>query len=190
VIEKVQATGTVQPMLSVSVGAQVNGRVTQVLVDFNSVVKKGDVLARSTAHLQHPGERAAGQPALAARAARQAQASMASMKAQVSTARVALDRTRKLFEANLAAHSDLDTAQGTTTRWWHSSTPQRQPRQPAGIDRRAGSAAQPVPSQPELHEIYAPVDGVVVTRASIQAPPSSPASRRRCSSSSRRICTR
>ena len=45
VVEKVQATGTVQPMLSVSVGAQVNGRVTQVLVDFNSVVKKGDVLA-------------------------------------------------------------------------------------------------------------------------------------------------
>ena len=34
-----------QPLLQVNVGAQVNGRVTQVLVDFNSVVKKGDVLA-------------------------------------------------------------------------------------------------------------------------------------------------
>src|ERR1017187_4123337 len=45
VVEKVQATGTVQPLLQVNVGAQVNGRVTQVLVDFNSVVKKGDVLA-------------------------------------------------------------------------------------------------------------------------------------------------
>src|ERR1700730_997325 len=31
VVEKVQATGTVQPLLQVSVGAQVNGRVTQVL---------------------------------------------------------------------------------------------------------------------------------------------------------------
>src|SRR5579863_2883710 len=45
VVEKVQATGTVQPLLEVNVGAQVNGRVTQVMVDFNSVVKKGDVLA-------------------------------------------------------------------------------------------------------------------------------------------------
>src|ERR1019366_5557148 len=45
VLENVQATGTVQPLLEVNVGAQVNGRVTQVYVDYNSVVKKGDVLA-------------------------------------------------------------------------------------------------------------------------------------------------
>ena len=40
-----QATGAVQPLLQINVGAQVNGRVIRVLVDFNSVVKKGDVLA-------------------------------------------------------------------------------------------------------------------------------------------------
>src|SRR5579872_560020 len=45
VVEKVQATGTVQPLLQVNVGAQVNGRVTHVYVDFNSVVEKGQVLA-------------------------------------------------------------------------------------------------------------------------------------------------
>src|SRR6516165_3734244 len=45
IVEKVQATGTVQPLLQINVGAQVNGRVTAVLVDFNSVVSKGDVLA-------------------------------------------------------------------------------------------------------------------------------------------------
>ena len=45
VVEKVQATGAVQPLLQVNVGAQVSGRVTSVPVDFNSVVKKGDVLA-------------------------------------------------------------------------------------------------------------------------------------------------
>ena len=39
VIEKVQATGAVQPLLQVNVGAQVKGRVTEVDVDFNSVVK-------------------------------------------------------------------------------------------------------------------------------------------------------
>src|SRR5271170_2039564 len=41
VVEKVQATGAVQPLLQVNVGAQVNGRVTKVFVDFNSVVTKG-----------------------------------------------------------------------------------------------------------------------------------------------------
>src|ERR1700733_12081785 len=45
IVEKVQATGAVQPLLQVNVGAQVNGRVTRVPVDFNSMVKKGDVLA-------------------------------------------------------------------------------------------------------------------------------------------------
>src|ERR1700722_19743252 len=34
IIEKVQATGAVQPLLQVNVGAQVNGRVTSVPVDF------------------------------------------------------------------------------------------------------------------------------------------------------------
>ncbi len=37
VAENIQATGTVQPLLQINVGAQVNGRVTQVLVDYNSV---------------------------------------------------------------------------------------------------------------------------------------------------------
>src|ERR1051325_4270161 len=45
VAEKVQATGAVQPILQVNVGSQVNGRIAKVYVDFNSVVKKGDLLA-------------------------------------------------------------------------------------------------------------------------------------------------
>src|SRR5580692_7130833 len=39
VTESVQATGAVQPLLQVNVGAQINGRVTRVPVDFNSVVR-------------------------------------------------------------------------------------------------------------------------------------------------------
>src|SRR5271154_4493911 len=45
VVEQVQATGAVQPLLQINIGAQVNGRVTKVNVDFNSIVKQGDVLA-------------------------------------------------------------------------------------------------------------------------------------------------
>src|SRR5688572_16848048 len=45
VTETVQSTGVVKPLTEVKVGAQVSGRVHKVYVDFNSVVKKGDLLA-------------------------------------------------------------------------------------------------------------------------------------------------
>ncbi len=41
----VNSTGTVKPVLSVSVGAFTSGPIAQVYVDFNSVVKKNQVLA-------------------------------------------------------------------------------------------------------------------------------------------------
>src|SRR6516165_10673069 len=101
VIEKVQATGTVQPLLQVNVGAQVNGRVTAVLVDFNSVVSKGDVLAEIDPQIY--GTQVSAQAAtLAAQRAQlqQAKASMESMRAQVDTARIAAERTEKLFASS------------------------------------------------------------------------------------------
>src|SRR5690606_34260564 len=45
IVERVQSTGTVKPLTEVQVGAQVSGRVVKVHADFNSQVKKGDLLA-------------------------------------------------------------------------------------------------------------------------------------------------
>src|SRR5262245_23894947 len=42
----VNSTGTVKPVRSVSIGAFVSGPIAEVYVDFNSVVKEGDLLAR------------------------------------------------------------------------------------------------------------------------------------------------
>ena len=44
--ETVLATGTLQPVLTVNVGSQISGQVLQVFVDYNSVVRKGQLLAR------------------------------------------------------------------------------------------------------------------------------------------------
>jgi len=41
----VTATGTINPVVSVQVGSQVSGKITQLMADFNSVVTKGQVLA-------------------------------------------------------------------------------------------------------------------------------------------------
>ncbi len=45
IVRKVEATGTVQPIKKVQVGAQVNGKIVQLFVDYNSVVTNGQVVA-------------------------------------------------------------------------------------------------------------------------------------------------
>jgi HlyD family secretion protein len=181
VIEKVQATGTVQPLLQVNVGAQVNGRVTRVLVDFNSVVKKGDVLAEIDPLIY--GTQVNAQAAnLASQRAQldQAKASMASMNAQVETARVAFERTQKLFDANLASKADLDTARGNydSIRAQYEAAKANVTSQQSVIVSQAAQLSQSTANL-GYTKIYAPVDGVVVTRgidpgatvvASFQAP--------------------
>ncbi len=41
----VAATGTIEPIKTVDVGTQVSGTISKILVDYNSVVKKGQLLA-------------------------------------------------------------------------------------------------------------------------------------------------
>src|SRR5882672_2527686 len=45
VIEKVSATGTLQPVTTVQVGTQVSGAIKALHADFNSEVRKGQVIA-------------------------------------------------------------------------------------------------------------------------------------------------
>jgi HlyD family secretion protein len=181
VIEKVQATGTVQPLLQVNVGAQVNGRVTRVPVDFNSVVKKGEVLAEIDPQIY--GTQVSAQVAnLASQRAQleQARATTESMRAQVDTARIGLERTQKLFDSNLAARADLDTARGSflSFKAQFDAAAANVDSQQAAI---ASQTAQLNQSTTNLGytKIYSPVDGIVVTRgidpgatvvASFQAP--------------------
>jgi HlyD family secretion protein len=181
VVEKVQATGTVQPLLQVNVGAQVNGRVTKVPVDFNSVVKKGDVLAEIDPQIY--GTQVSAQAAnLASQRAQleQAKASMESMKAQVETMRTAFERTQKLYQSNLASHADLDTAQGNLLSFkaQYEATVANVDSQQAAIQAQTAQLSQSTTNL-GYTKIYSPVDGVVVTRgidpgatvvASFQAP--------------------
>src|SRR5687767_4579606 len=45
VTQAVTATGALQPVVTVDVGSQISGIIVRVLVDYNSMVKKGDVVA-------------------------------------------------------------------------------------------------------------------------------------------------
>ncbi|WP_394823323.1 efflux RND transporter periplasmic adaptor subunit [Pendulispora albinea] len=153
VIEKVQATGAVQPVLQVDVGAQVNGRVTNVFVDFNSQVKKGDPLAEidSTVYGTTVNQ---GQANLAAQ-----RAQVASARANAEAARLAYERAERLYQQSLASRATLDTARGTY--------------QAAKATAEAAKAsvgsfeAQLKASKTNVGytKIYSPVDGIVVTRS-------------------------
>ncbi len=166
VLEKVQATGTVQPLLQVNVGAQVSGRVTQVFVDYNSVVKKGDVLAEIDP-LIYGTQVSAQQANLAAQQAQmsQAKASAASSKAQREIARIVADRTQRLFEQNLSSRADLDTAKGN----FDAASAQYEAASAAVDAQQAAISAQNAQLRQSTAnlgytKIYSPVDGVVVTR--------------------------
>jgi HlyD family secretion protein len=153
VAEKVQATGAVQPLLQVNVGSQVNGRIERVLVDFNSVVKKGDVLAEIDP-IQYGAQVSQASAQVLAQ-----QAQVESSKANHAAAKLAYERTQRLFQQGLASKGELDTAQGQfeVTR-----------AQAAAAEAQTGAIqAQLRQSQANVGwtKIYSPVDGVVVSRA-------------------------
>ena len=167
VAEKVQATGAVQPVLQVNIGSQVNGRVAKVYVDFNSVVKKGDILAELDP-IQY------GQQVTQVSSQVNAQkAAVETAKANTEASRVAYERTKRLYEQGLAAKGELDTALGQY---------EVNKAQTAAAESQIGAIqAQLSQSQTNVGwtKIYSPVDGVVVTRsidpgatvvASFQAP--------------------
>ena len=45
IMESITASGTINPLSTVSVGSQASGRIAEIYVDYNSVVKKGQLLA-------------------------------------------------------------------------------------------------------------------------------------------------
>ena len=153
VAEKVQATGAVQPVLQVNIGAQVNGRITKVYVDFNSVVKKGEILAEIDP--QQYGQQVSQ---VSSQVSAQ-KASVESAKANAEASRVAYERTKRLYEQGLAAKGELDTASGQY---------EVNKAQAAAAEAQVGAIqAQLSQSQTNVGwtKIYSPVDGVVVTRS-------------------------
>jgi HlyD family secretion protein len=124
----VSSTGTLQAVVTVQVGSQVSGRIQELHADFNSVVKKGQVLALiDPANFEAQRERAQAQLATAQASVKNAEANLinrraelSSGKANVEVTRVALKeaerqlkRAEGLFKDGLIAQRDMDTAQAT-----------------------------------------------------------------------------
>ncbi|HJZ83683.1 MAG TPA: efflux RND transporter periplasmic adaptor subunit [Polyangia bacterium] len=167
IIARVTATGTLSALVTVQVGSQVSGRIQQLHADFNSPVKKDQVIAKID-------------PALFQAAVEQARANYVAAQGNLAKAKVqAVDadrqytRQKALFERKLVAQADLDTSQAN-----------------ADAARAAVAASEGAVEQNRaaLHQaqvnldyttIKSPINGVVISRnvdvgqtvaASLQAP--------------------
>src|SRR5215208_3605761 len=81
----VSATGTLGAVRTVEIGTQVSGQIAALNVDFNSHVKKGQLIARID-------------PVLQEQAVRDAQAGVARSEAVVTQTRLEFERSQKLHE--------------------------------------------------------------------------------------------
>lgn len=94
----ISSTGTISPMDTVSVGTQVSGDISKIYVDFNSKVKKGQVIAEL--------DRSKLQATLY-----QAQIAESSAKNDYEHKFAVYNRIKKLAESNSASAVDLETAE-------------------------------------------------------------------------------
>jgi HlyD family secretion protein len=167
IVAKVTASGALSAIVTVQVGSQVSGRIAALHADFNSDVKKGQLIAKIDPALFQ----AAVEQARANHVA--AQGNLARAKAQALDAERQYARAQALAERKLIAQADLDTAQSNAD----AATAQVQ----AAVG--AVSQARASLNQAEVNlaytDIRSPTSGVVISRnvdvgqtvaASLQAP--------------------
>lgn len=177
----VAATGTLNPVVSVQVGSQVSGQIKEILVDFNSSVKYGQLIARLDPETyQHRVSQAAADVD-AARAAQGVQlAEVSRARANLSNAQRDYERKKTLVEKNFISPAERDTAQNTLDAARASlASAEAQVKNGEAIVRQREAQLAAARVDLERTSIKAPVDGIVVKRsiepgqtvaASLQAP--------------------
>jgi HlyD family secretion protein len=177
----VSASGAVNPVTQVSVGTQVSGQIRDLLVDFNSEVKAGQLIAQIDPETFEYRVRSAQADVEAAQAAvATAQASAAAGRAQVARAQVDLneaqrdfERKQSLVQMQFIAQSEADRARAlvnTTTEALKATQAQvgvteaQIKTAQANVAQRQAALAQ---ARVDLARtrITSPVDGIVIKRA-------------------------
>ena len=179
--EVVQATGTINAVITVKVGAQVSGTVAKLYVDFNSKVKQGQVIAEIDPRLFVGAvlqARADYQNAKANAAA--AKANLEKAQATAVQTKADYERTRVLTEKGVMSQQQLDLAKANAdTSDAGVSAAQAQVVQANAQVAQKQAAVTVAETNLNYCTIRAPIDGVVVARnvdvgqtvaSSLQAP--------------------
>ena len=152
IVEVVNATGTLEPMRRVDVGSQVSGVVQEIFVDYNHIVKPGQVLAKIDPSLLQV------QVEIQQANIERQRMDIENQKVQLEDLKIKLQRSQALFDKQLVNQQQLDDAGlAVKNREAQISSAQKQMVQ---------SEAQL--SQAKLNVSYttivSPIDGVVVER--------------------------
>ena len=138
ITQRISATGGVAPVVQVAVGTQVSGVIQALFADYNSIVKKGQVIAQID-------------PTVWETQLRDAEASLERTKATMEDAKRQFDRAKRLAAEKLLSDQDLD-AKDTA----HKSA--------AASFANAQAALERAKANLGYCNITAPVDGVVISR--------------------------
>lgn len=138
VVLMVSATGTLDAVTSVDVGSQVSGIIKKIYVDFNSNVKKGQLIAQID-------------PVSYKAKLDQADASLTKAKIAVVDAKRTLDRNVELLSQNFIAQSEKDAAQ---TAYENAI---------AGLKQTKASYDLSLADYRNC-TIYSPISGIVISR--------------------------
>lgn len=136
--ESVTATGTIQPLDTVSVGTQASGIISKIYVDFNSVVRKGQLLAELD-------------PTILQATVNQIKGNLAQMQSQLTYQQQNFSRQKQLYDVGAISKSDYDNAVYSLN---------------AAKAAVSSVNAQLKSAQQNLYftKIYSPIDGVVLSR--------------------------
>ena len=153
IVSVVAATGTLDATTSVQVGSQVSGTVDQLLVDFNSIVKKGQVLARLEQSLYRS-------------AIDQAQSNVVKAESDVDRLKVSqLDAATKLERARLLADKQLIPATDLQNAEVTLQLAQTQVRSAEAQVTQARASLQQAQVNLAKTVITSPIDGIVISRS-------------------------
>ena len=135
---EVSATGEIQPVNTVNVGSQVSGTIDNMYVDYNSKVKKGDVLLTI-------------EPTVLQASVDEAKATLVSSESQRNLAKSEYERDKILFDGGMIARADLERSQAT-----YEQAEQSVVRAQSQYDRAVTNLGYAT--------IVSPVDGTVISR--------------------------
>src|SRR5574344_358718 len=153
ITETVEASGTVNPVNTVDIGSQVSGMIKDIYVDYNSQVKKGQLLAQIDPSLfQAQVDKARGELSAAT-------SNKAKLQAMTVYDKKNYDRYRRLYAKNYVAKSELDLAEAT----YQADLAQIAAAQ--GTINQARAALNNNLTNLKYTRIISPVDGIVVSRA-------------------------
>jgi HlyD family secretion protein len=152
IVQSISATGTLEAVTTVEVGTQVSGSIQALFADFNSIVRKGQVLARLDPSLYQSAIEQARANLL------QAEADRDRLEVNLSDGKVKRDRARELAARQLIPATELDSAEVAVR------SAEAQVRSATAQVTQARASLKQAEVNLAKTVIVSPIDGIVIAR--------------------------